>query len=436
MANTVPCMKSALIAVLISGTAATGEEPNEALAGVRDAAAQAMRHGKAEVPVVSAIELFDLESVAMGASVPTSVLLPPGFDQLRSEALPLVVWLHGGGGDRQQLGQFQPWIDELSARNVLPPMVFASFSSTPFSGFLGPWERFIADELPQAVGKRYGTRTDRDGLVIAGMSMGGYGALKSAFRSPESYVAVAAMEPSVEPTLTALPNHTRNTWHRGPAAALGPADNPARQAHDNAAAIRASGLAIYLEVGDEDFLNLHDGTEFVHRVLWDHDIRHEYHLVALGGSCGAHRRKAGSRRCAYSLPRRSPAGVGIRSSCRSAIRSSGCWRRRYGVRPRARHRDALTALLNGPRGPTVHAYVWSALKDAAAGDPALGRALRQVAADFLGRVASTAHSPVTRDSRSPLSVPVLGGSRCDQRNSANRSTNSRSSYEGKASPSE
>ena len=91
MANTVPCMKAALIAVLISGTAATGEEPDEASAGVREAAAQGTEHGKAEVPVVSAIELFDLESVAMGASVPTSVLLPPGFDELRSEPLPLVV---------------------------------------------------------------------------------------------------------------------------------------------------------------------------------------------------------------------------------------------------------------------------------------------------------------------------------------------------------
>jgi S-formylglutathione hydrolase len=34
-----------------------------------------------------------------------------------------------------------------------------------------------------------------------------------------------------------------------------------------------------LEVGDNDFVNAHDGTEFLHRVLWDLDISHEYHLV-------------------------------------------------------------------------------------------------------------------------------------------------------------
>ncbi|HWN58381.1 MAG TPA: hypothetical protein VNO74_09790, partial [Methylomirabilota bacterium] len=44
-------------------------------------------------------------------------------------------------------------------------------------------------------------------------------------------------------------------------------------------AIKKSGLAIYLEVGDEDFLNAHDGTEFLHRVLWDLDIAHEYRLI-------------------------------------------------------------------------------------------------------------------------------------------------------------
>ena len=100
MASTVPCMKAALVAVLISGTAVTGEGPNEAPAGVREAAAPGMARGTEEVPGVSAIELFDLESVAMGASAPTSVLLPPGFDQRRPDSLPLVVWLHGGGGDR------------------------------------------------------------------------------------------------------------------------------------------------------------------------------------------------------------------------------------------------------------------------------------------------------------------------------------------------
>ena len=56
-------------------------------------------------------------------------------------------------------------------------------------------------------------------------------------------------------------------------------NNPASIADDNAASIRDSNLLIYLDVGDRDCLNLHDGTEFLHRVLWDHAIEHEYHLI-------------------------------------------------------------------------------------------------------------------------------------------------------------
>ena len=31
--------------------------------------------------------------------------------------------------------------------------------------------------------------------------------------------------------------------------------------------------------GDQDYLNLHEGAEFLHRVLWENRIPHEYHLV-------------------------------------------------------------------------------------------------------------------------------------------------------------
>ncbi len=62
-------------------------------------------------------------------------------------------------------------------------------------------------------------------------------------------------------------------------AALFRANNPANLAIANADAIRASGLAIYIEAGDEDVFNLHDGAEFLHRLLWELDISHEYHLA-------------------------------------------------------------------------------------------------------------------------------------------------------------
>ena len=48
---------------------------------------------------------------------------------------------------------------------------------------------------------------------------------------------------------------------------------------DNADAIRDSGIKIYLEVGTDDFLLLNEGTEFLHPVLLEQKIKHEYRLV-------------------------------------------------------------------------------------------------------------------------------------------------------------
>ena len=57
------------------------------------------------------------------------------------------------------------------------------------------------------------------------------------------------------------------------------ANNVATIAVNRAEKLRASGLGIYLEVGDEDLFYLHDAAEFLHRILWDRKIPHEYHLV-------------------------------------------------------------------------------------------------------------------------------------------------------------
>ena len=336
---------------------------------------------------------FEVPSTVVGRDVPSSALLPPGFDPASAVALPLVVWLHGGGGNREHLPRYRPWLHELTERGVIPPMVFASFSTSPFSGFLGPWEQFIADELPRAMAERFGTRKDREGLAVAGISMGGYGALKSAFRSPERFVAVGAMEPSVEPTLTSLPSHKRNTWTRGPAPALGVADNPARLAHDNAAAIRESGLAIYLEVGDEDYLNLHDGTEFVHRVLWDHDIRHEYHLVRWADHVGASMRPRFGEMMAFIAAalaggRSDPVTFPLTEAEEQLLAEVG---RRAAAGEEAP--EEFSTYMLGPRGPTVHAHVWSLLRAQAEEDPELARAYAKLPSTSLNEAETEVARP-------------------------------------------
>jgi S-formylglutathione hydrolase len=242
------------------------------------------------------VELHEVESKAVGNDVPIAVITPPGFEP-EGDALPLCIALHGGGEDRSSLAESVPMFEEMWSAGLLPPMVLVSASTGPLSWYAGPWEDFIADELPEFMATRFRTRTDAAGIVLTGVSMGGMGTLKIGLRRPDRFAAIAAMEPGIDPGFehaAATPRNTFNRFTELEAELWGDPidearwqhDNPANIARDNADAIRASGLEIYLECGDEDGLNLHDGAEFMHRALWDLDIRHEYHLVRWAGHVG------------------------------------------------------------------------------------------------------------------------------------------------------
>jgi S-formylglutathione hydrolase len=217
--------------------------------------------------------------------------------------LPLCLTLHGGGSNRDFLVEQAPLLEGLINAGQLPPMVFATASTGEMSFYFdhpdgsAHWESFISEFFLAHIRKSYPVRSDRDGTVITGVSMGGYGSLKIAFRHPERFLAVAAMEPALEPALRAADRGARNSFFYpddfpseltlpSSAPEVWQANQPSVRARANADAIRESGLAVYLEVGDDDGLLLHDGTEFLHRVLWDLDISHEYHLVRNGDHLG------------------------------------------------------------------------------------------------------------------------------------------------------
>jgi S-formylglutathione hydrolase len=233
--------------------------------------------------------------------VPFAVILPPRYEQ--SSAMPLCLVLHGGGGSHQNLIDTKPIYDELWASGSIPPIVFASAGTSPLGFYLDHpesivrWERFIAEDFIAHLRRTYKVSGDRNSTVISGISMGGHGSLRIAFRNPDRFAAVAALEPAIDPALRLADVGERNHFFYGPVldaagdhsadqlvgskrdAAVFEANNPANLAISNADKIRASGLAIYIEAGDEDVFNLHDGAEFLHRILWDLDISHEYHLV-------------------------------------------------------------------------------------------------------------------------------------------------------------
>ncbi len=239
------------------------------------------------------LETIELTSRLVPSPVKVSVLLPDGHQV--SQKLPLLLMLHGGGGDNGFLARMQPTLEAAWAAGEFPPAVVV----TPdvgrslymdFKDGSQKWETFLVTEMIPELRRRYGLSAERRHTLVTGISMGGLGSLRLGFDHPEVFGALAALEPGIEPALAFDDVKLRNRFQRDDRFFAGifgdPVDrdlwkrsNPANMAIANKPAILASGLAIYIEVGDRDVFHLDEGTEFLHRVLWDHGIPHEYRLV-------------------------------------------------------------------------------------------------------------------------------------------------------------
>jgi len=223
-----------------------------------------------------------------------AVLLPADYET-SGETYPLLFFLHGGGGDRSFLTQMRPLLEDVWRQGILPPAVVVTPSVTrsfymDFRDGSQKWETFLITEFLPFLRKTYRLRTDRQGTLIWGVSMGGMGGLRLSFKYPDVFGGVAALEPGIEPALTFKDIQLRDRFWRSDEMfediygkpvdeAYWQANNPANIALADPDRIRSSGLGIYLDCGDEDSFHLNEGTEFLHRVLYDQKIPHEYHLV-------------------------------------------------------------------------------------------------------------------------------------------------------------
>ena len=243
-----------------------------------------------------ASELLDrkLASDLVPGPVEFYVLLPPGYNA-GGERYPLVLNLHGGRGSRAALERQRPLFDELWSAGRIAPMVIVTPSVTPRCFYMDSrdgserWETFLLGPFLDHLRANWHLRTDPRGTFLTGISMGGMGALRMAFKYPERFGAVAAMEPGIEPILEwkeMRPKHRfwRSDELMGEAygtpidEAYWAANNPPAIAIANADSIRSSGLRILIEAGDQDMFWLHEGTRFLHDVLWNQRIRHQFHL--------------------------------------------------------------------------------------------------------------------------------------------------------------
>ena len=135
------------------------------------------------------VEAHRVDSQAFGRAMKVNVYLPPAF--AADQPYPVLWLLHGGGMDADQwfkTGRIDRYMNNLIAQGQLRPFVVVMPSSGDLP-YTGASETFITTELPAWLNRRYGLRPARAQTAVAGMSMGGTGAIRLPLRRPDLYGA-------------------------------------------------------------------------------------------------------------------------------------------------------------------------------------------------------------------------------------------------------
>jgi S-formylglutathione hydrolase FrmB len=158
----------------------------------------------------STIDTLQVYSVSMRKSVPCLVILPSDY-QITKPAYPVLYLLHGWSGNFSgwinEAPQIRSFVDSLKMIVVCPDGGYDSwYLDSPVDENVR-YETHIAEELTTFIEFYYNVKKDRKGRAIAGISMGGHGAMLLAIRHPDIFGAVGTMCGAMD-----LRAFRRNDW--------------------------------------------------------------------------------------------------------------------------------------------------------------------------------------------------------------------------------
>lgn len=133
-----------------------------------------------------------------------SVYLPPTYST-GNKRFPVIYYMHGFMGTDSISSQMKMILDRSIAQQKIRPFILVIASNYTLyegsfysnSSLTGNWTDFAAKELVEYIDKNFKTIATRDGRGIAGHSMGGYGAIKTAMLFPEVFSSIYALSPGL-----------------------------------------------------------------------------------------------------------------------------------------------------------------------------------------------------------------------------------------------
>jgi S-formylglutathione hydrolase FrmB len=266
-----------------------------------------------------------VRSLSLGVAKQFVVYLPPSYGRVVSRRYPVAYYLHGAWGsewDWSRQGRIGAVLDSLAAANGTELIVVmpdgddgwyttwnllgnnAACQQKPLrqdespASYCVPWpkyDEYVARDLVAKVDSSYRTIANRAHRAIAGLSMGGYGAITLALRYPSVFSAAASHSGVLSPLyvgphpFAAPPQYATRMdqlapIYRGLWPIIAPAFGndtaawwsrmPGRIAQRLVASRRGPMPAIMLDVGSED--NLVDQNRDFHATLQRLGVAHVY----------------------------------------------------------------------------------------------------------------------------------------------------------------
>jgi putative tributyrin esterase len=188
---------------------------------------------------------------------PTEEQIGVGGDAVPRTDFPVLYLLHGLSDDHSAWLRYTSVERYAAAAGlaVVMPAVGRSFYANEQSG--GRYWDFVADELPQIVQNFFRVSQRPEDTYVAGLSMGGYGAMKLALTYPERYAAAASLSGALDlDELSSRPERVE-LFQRIFGDSIGPADDLF------ALVAAADGPALprlHVSTGTEDALGLVEGN--------------------------------------------------------------------------------------------------------------------------------------------------------------------------------
>jgi putative tributyrin esterase len=232
----------------------------------------------------ASIQTIQFRSALIGKTLPYNVVLPREYYVARLRRYPVLYLLHGLGGHYSDWTTKTNIADYAQQYRMIVITLEGNDSWYTDSATVpaDKYESYFLKELIPDVQRRYRTIETRHGRAVAGLSMGGYGALKFGLKSPGTFIFAGSMSGVAEAASWSDTDLKNLAWIRDSLQRVfGPAGSETRKANDLFEIVRqinagrvASLPYFYLDCGTEDVM--FSSNEKFAALLREKKVPHEY----------------------------------------------------------------------------------------------------------------------------------------------------------------